>query len=414
MTAKDWFAKFSSKSKKGFIITASDWFQKAREENFAIGAFNIDSLAIFKAVMVAASKKKSPVMVEFSPGEVKYFGLRNVVDMVVNAREEYKIPILLNLDHGKPIDLCMEAIEQPGFDNVHFDGSDLEFSENVENTKKVVSAAHKKGLLVEGEIDKISGSSEKHEEDINLEQLKDSYTKVENASRFVNETEVDILATIFGNIHGTFPVQPDLDIDLLRKIQQAIPATFISLHGGSGIAADQVKAAIKEGIVKNETRTIRAIALIVPTNHKNAAGDCAQFHDIVFNREHIMGNWANATSQGSAVGKTMSGQQTVFETASSYSISYFEPPNNGACTFVGVTDSEFADEVISRGSVKQNKMIRIFVKNIDGVMRVVGATIINSTPDVSPLTTAVKNKVDISAYKKNLADSGFDLNELNS
>jgi len=75
-------------------MTAKEWFLKAKKEGWAIGAFNVDSLDIFKAIMVAASKKKSPVMVEFSPGEVKYFGLRNVVDMVVNAREEYKIPIL--------------------------------------------------------------------------------------------------------------------------------------------------------------------------------------------------------------------------------------------------------------------------------------------------------------------------------
>src|SRR3990167_8295660 len=241
-------------------MTAKEWLTKARKEHFAIGAFNVDTLDIFKAVMMAAVVKKSPVMVEFSPGEVKYFGMKNVVDMVVNAREEYKIPILLNLDHGRTIELCMEAIEQSGFDDINFDGSELEFSENVRETKKVAAAAHKKGLLVEGEIDKISGSSEKHEENIDLEQLKNSYTNVENASKFVSETGVDILAAIFGNIHGTFPVQPDLDIDLLRRIAQAVPDTFLSLHGGSGIPADQVKAAIAEGIVKVNVNTELRVA----------------------------------------------------------------------------------------------------------------------------------------------------------
>lgn len=242
-------------------MTAKEWFQKAHKEGFAIGAFNVDSLDIFKAVMMAAQNKKSPVMVEFSPGEVKYFGLRNVVDLVVNAREEYKITILLNLDHGKPIDLCMEAIGQPGFDDVHFDGSDLDFSENVKLTKRVVEAAHKKGLLVEGEIDKISGSSEKHDQNIDFEQLKSSYTKPENAAKFVSETGVDILATVFGNIHGTFPTQPDLDINLLRLISQAVPNTFLSMHGGSGIPKDQVKEAIKEGgIVKVNVNTELRIA----------------------------------------------------------------------------------------------------------------------------------------------------------
>ncbi len=250
-------------------MTAKDWFTKAKKEGWAVGAFNIDTLDIFKAVMMAAVAKKSPVMVEFSPGEVKYFGMKNVVDMVVNARKEYKIPILLNLDHGRPVELVEEAIKLGGpstssgsssFDDVHFDGSDLDFKENIEVTKQLVDKAHKKGLLVEGEFDKVSGSSEKHEENIDLEQLKNSYTKVENASKFITETGVDILAAIFGNIHGTFPIQPDLDIDLLRRVAQAVPDTFLSLHGGSGIPADQVKAAIAEGIVKVNVNTELRVA----------------------------------------------------------------------------------------------------------------------------------------------------------
>lgn len=158
-----------------------------------------------------------------------------------------------------------------------------------------------------------------------------------------------------------------------------------------------------------------------------AAGDCAEFKDVIFNRQHIMGNWANATSQGSAVGKTMAhsaslrlrdrsdsrssgqaGQRTVFETASSYSINFFD----GACTFIGVTDDKFADEVISRGSVGDGKMTRIFVKTIDGVMRVVGATIINNPAEVSPLSLAVKNRINIVSNKDKLSDQNFDLEGL--
>lgn len=242
-------------------MTAKDWFKKARKENFAIGAFNIDSFEIFKAVCLAAQNKKSPVMMEFSPGEVKYFGLRNVVDIVVNAREEYKIPILLNLDHGKPVELCMEAIEQPGFDNIHFDGSSLDLNENIKETKKVVEAARKKGLLVEGEIDRFPGSSEIHEEEADLALLKSSYTNPKLAARFVQATGVDILAPVFGNIHGTYPTQPDLDFGLLSNIRDLLPDTFLSLHGGSGIPAGQVKEAIRIGkIVKVNVNTELRVA----------------------------------------------------------------------------------------------------------------------------------------------------------
>lgn len=139
-----------------------------------------------------------------------------------------------------------------------------------------------------------------------------------------------------------------------------------------------------------------------------AAGDCAEFHDVIFDRDHIMGNWANATSQGLAVGKTMTGERTIFETASSYSINYFD----GACSFIGVTDEKFADEMVSRGSVEAGKMTRIFVKTIDGIVRIVGATVINDPSQVSPLTSAVKGKVDISQNKNKLPDPNFDLKNL--
>mgnify|MGYP000524113211 CR=1 FL=1 len=237
-------------------MTVRDWFKKAQKENFAIGAFNADNLEIFKAILTAAKNRKSPVMIEFSPGEVSYFGLRNIVDLVVNAREEYKIPIFLNLDHAKKVEDCMTAIGQPGFDEIHFDGSDLTFEENIKEVKRVVGAAHSKGLLVEGEIDKVGGSSEVHPENIEVETLKGSYTDPKKAVSFVGETQIDIFAAVFGNVHGTFPNQPDLDINLLSAIRGALPNTFLSMHGGSGISAVQVKTAIETGkIVKINVNT---------------------------------------------------------------------------------------------------------------------------------------------------------------
>ena len=237
-------------------MNARDWFLKAKKENFAIGAFNVDNLEIFHAICKAGQKKKSPVMLEFSQGEADYFGLQNIADLVENAKDQYKIPILLNLDHSKSVEDCVKAIEVAAFDDVHFDGSDLTFEENIEKTKEVVAAAHKKDLLVEGEFDKVSGSSEVHTADVDLEQLKNSYTNPVKAAEFVAKTGVDILASVFGNIHGTFPVQPDLDIDLLKTILDILPETFLSMHGGSGIAADQVKEAIKVGgIVKVNVNT---------------------------------------------------------------------------------------------------------------------------------------------------------------
>jgi len=243
------------------VSSAREWFQQAMKEGFAIGAFNVDNMDIFKAVCIAGENKRSPVMLEFSQGEIGYFGLKNIVDLIINAREEYGIPILLNLDHSKSVEDCIAAIDQAGFDDVHFDGSDLTYEKNVEETKKVVDSAHKKGLLVEAEIDKIAGSSDIHDEEIDIKLLKQSYTDPQKAAKFVKETGVDMLATAFGNVHGTFPVQPNLDINLLSKIREVVPSCFLSLHGSSGIPAEQVKTAINVGkIVKVNLNTELRVA----------------------------------------------------------------------------------------------------------------------------------------------------------
>lgn len=139
-----------------------------------------------------------------------------------------------------------------------------------------------------------------------------------------------------------------------------------------------------------------------------AAGDCAEFKDVVFDRQHILGNWANATNQGSAVGKTMAGEKTVFETVSSYSISFFD----GSCSFIGETDEKFADEIISRGSVESGKMTQIYIKTIGGVMRFIGATVINNVSEVPVLANIIRGKTDISSYKEKFSNINFNLNEV--
>ena len=171
--------------------------------------------------------------------------------------------------------------------------------------------------------------------------------------------------------------------EVVTKSGKTFEADIVGI--GVGIKTDLDWFKVNRGIVTNEY-----LETNVPDIY--AAGDCAEFWDVIFKRQHIMGNWANATSQGLAVGKTIAGVRTVFETASSYTADFFD----GHCSFIGVTDESFADQIIVRGSVENNKMSRIFIKTIDGVMRIVGATVINAPGEVAPITSAVKGKEDIS------------------
>ncbi|KKS04264.1 hypothetical protein A2W45_03425 [Candidatus Curtissbacteria bacterium RIFCSPHIGHO2_12_41_11] len=213
--------------------------------------------------------------------------------------------------------------------------------------------------------------------------------------------------------------------EVVTKSGKTFEADIVGIGVGIKTDLDWFKGSgikVNRGIVTNEY-----LETNVPDIY--AAGDCAEFWDVIFKRQHIMGNWANATSQGLAVGKTIAGVRTVFETASSYSADFFDRPRvdtsrstgtaksprveaGGHCSFIGVTDESFADEVVTRGTVAEGKMTRIFIKEISGTTRIVGATVINNPAEVGPLTMAVKGKIDISVHKGSLADANFDLKNL--
>lgn len=236
-------------------MTAREWLEKAKREKFAIGAFNVGNLETFKAVAQAAANKKSPVIIESSPGETAWMEAENIIDLAKNYSEEYGIPILVNLDHAESLEDCIKAMDA-GYDLIHFDGSKLPLEENLEIAKKVVELAHQKGLVVEGEMDHITGSSEVHQGSADTEVAKGNFSDPEKARGFVQSSGIDIFAAFFGNVHGVFRGGGEnLHLDILEKLVTELPDTFFSLHGGSGIPEGQVKEAIQEGIVKVNINT---------------------------------------------------------------------------------------------------------------------------------------------------------------
>ena len=223
--------------------------QKATDEGFAIGSFNAGNLEVFRAVCEQAGEMQSPVLIETSPGETKFLGKEVIVGLRDAYREMFGIPIFLNLDHAEEVGDCMEAIEA-GYDVIHYDGSHGDYGENVKNAKVVVEAARKAGrdIVVEGEMDRLPTKSSKvYEEQIPQEVIESSYTDPDAAAKFVEETGIDTLASVFGNVHGLLPEQPKLDLELLKRIREANPDIFLSMHGSSGIPDEQVSEAIPIG-----------------------------------------------------------------------------------------------------------------------------------------------------------------------
>ncbi|UJD06280.1 MAG: class II fructose-bisphosphate aldolase [Candidatus Nanosynbacter sp. HMT-348_TM7c-JB] len=234
------------------INNARYLYYRTRTQKFAVGAFNIDNQETLIAVARAAQKMRSPVLVEVSNGEAKAIGLDNIRDMVNNYKSEYGIEMYLNLDHGPTVEDCKKAIDA-GFEFIHIDISqarhDATDEEIISKTKEVVEYAKFTGALVESELHYFGGSSNFHNEAINYDEVKKTFSTPEGAKAFVDATGVDTFAAAIGNLHGKYSVPKILDLNLLTSIRQSIDCA-ISLHGGSGTPLHYFEDAAKIGVSK--------------------------------------------------------------------------------------------------------------------------------------------------------------------
>lgn len=232
---------------------ARELYARTQQEKFALGAFNIDNQETLIAVMKAAAAKNSPVLIQLSQGEVDAIGLDNARCLVDNYRHKYGVEAYLNLDHSPSVEAAKAGIDA-GFEFIHIDFSqakrDASLEEIIAATKEVVEYAKTTGALVESEPHYFGGSSNVHTDTIDYEEIKKTFTKPDEAKSFIEVTGIDTYAVAIGNLHGTYPVPKQLDLDLLEKVVAASPATHFSLHGGSGTPDEQFREAVQRGIGK--------------------------------------------------------------------------------------------------------------------------------------------------------------------
>ncbi|HEU5004603.1 MAG TPA: class II fructose-bisphosphate aldolase [Candidatus Saccharimonadales bacterium] len=236
---------------------ARNTFARARREHFALGAFNLDNQETLIAVSRAAAKKKAPVLVEVSHGEVEAMGLDNIRDLVDNYKREYNIEMYVNLDHSPSVEAAIAGV-MAGFECIHIDISqakhDASDEEIIAGTKQVVQAAKFTGALVEAEPHYFGGGSNVFTKKFDYAEIKKTFSTPEGAKAFVDETGVDTFAAAVGNLHGHYPVPKKLDLELLKRICEALDCN-ISLHGGSGTPGHYFIEAVKIGVTKININT---------------------------------------------------------------------------------------------------------------------------------------------------------------
>lgn len=231
------------------LVSMTDMLNKAKEEGYAVGQFNINNLEWTQAVLKAAQENNSPIIIGVSEGATKYMGGPLVVASMVNALMEtmdITIPAALHLDHGSSFDSCKEAIDA-GYTSVMIDGSHHPIEDNIEMTKQVVAYAHERGVSVEGEVGTVGG-----EEDGVIGGIQ--YADKDECVRLVEEANIDALAAALGSVHGPYQGEPVLGFDEMEEISEATDTPLV-LHGGSGIPEHQIKKAIDRGHAKINVNT---------------------------------------------------------------------------------------------------------------------------------------------------------------
>lgn len=219
------------------LVTTKKMFEKAFEGGYAIGAFNINNMEIIQGVVAAAKAQNSAVILQVSKSALKYAHPKYLKAMVDAAIKETGLDIALHLDHGSDFEVCKDCIEY-GFTSVMFDGSHLEYEENVAQTKKIVEYAHERGIVVEAELGKLAGV----EDEVNVDAAHATYTDPDQAVDFVKRTGVDSLAIAIGTSHGAYKFKGEakLDFDRLATITEKLEAAGfhnypIVLHGASSV-----------------------------------------------------------------------------------------------------------------------------------------------------------------------------------
>ncbi|UZQ83199.1 class II fructose-1,6-bisphosphate aldolase [Thermoanaerobacter sp. RKWS2] len=226
------------------LVNTKKMLEDAKENKYAVGAFNIHNLETLKAVVKAAYEMRSPLILQTTPGTIKHAGEDYIAAMAKVASEKYDIPIALHLDHGNSFDLVVKCI-RAGYTSVMIDGSALPYEKNIELTKKVVEVAHAAGVTVEAELGSIVGV----EDDMYVKEDKSAFTDPKMAADFVEKTGVDSLAIAIGTAHGMYKGEVKLDFERLKEIANLVDIPLV-LHGASGVPDELVKKAIALGICK--------------------------------------------------------------------------------------------------------------------------------------------------------------------
>lgn len=234
------------------LVTTLEMLKDAQQKHYAVGAFNIENMEMAQAVIAAAEAQRAPVIIQTTPGTLKYAKPTTYAAIVTSLAKEATVPVAMHLDHGDSYELAVECLNA-GYSSVMIDGSRLSFEDNIAQAAKVVAEAQKLSVPVEAELGKVGGKED------TLEDAGDEYTDPAKAAEYAQRTGISSLAVAIGTAHGVYSKKPVLDVERLKAIRKVVEIPLV-LHGASGLTTEQVQSCIAEGICKVNFATELRIA----------------------------------------------------------------------------------------------------------------------------------------------------------
>jgi fructose-bisphosphate aldolase, class II len=226
-------------SKEIIMIVSTKKLFEAAYGKYAIGAYNINNLEQTMGLFRGNIDSQAPFIIQISKGARTYSDKRMLEGIIRGADEVFPESVFaVHLDHGDE-KTCYDCIESGFYSSVMIDASHESFDENIAITKRVVDAAHAKGLVVEAELGQLGGV----EEHVAVDEANAKLTDPRQAKEFVDRTGVDSLACAIGTSHGAFKFSgtQGLRFDVLSQIQKELPGFPLVMHGSSSVPQEEVE-----------------------------------------------------------------------------------------------------------------------------------------------------------------------------
>jgi len=220
------------------IVSTRELFSHAYGK-YAVGGYNINNAEQLMGLFKGCVESKAPFIIQISKGARSYTDKRLLEGMIRAADAIFPDVIFaVHLDHGNE-EACMDCIESGFYTSVMIDASHEPFDKNVEITKRIVDAAHARGVAVEAELGQLGGV----EEDISVSEDEAHLTNPEEARKFVEASGCDSLACAFGTSHGAYKFSgtQGLHFEVITGTQKLLPGFPLVMHGSSSVPQDEVE-----------------------------------------------------------------------------------------------------------------------------------------------------------------------------